>query len=410
MDAARYEAIARRPAEEGARESFPDGFPDPIDVPAARYTDPSFLALERTHVFESSWLFVAHDAQLPSPGDYLMLDALDRMGHPLFLIRGHDGRVRAFYNACRHRGGPLVDAPSGSVRGSLVCKYHAWTYDLEGNLLGFPEAKNFPRGRKSTCPPLAQVDCDHWGPLLFVKIAPGGPGLRAYLEPVASELDDLLGDAAADVHLADVRSLDIECNWKLPGDGNIETYHVPYIHRSSAALVLDESRTGQWLLPRGHSRMLVRFKFELPSDLGMPRFGGDTRLAELGIYSFHVFPNLSIVMGGPTSAFLISAFPLSVGRSAYQTHFLSPVPRSEATAEQIDRSVEANYRVLLEDLAALAPAQKSMACGVTDVLRLQYQERRIRYVHEEIDRRIGPERVPEALRVPPLLDAYVEKE
>jgi hypothetical protein len=65
--------------------------------------------------------------------------------------------------------------------------------------------------------------------------------------------------------------------------------------------------------------------------------------------------------------------------------------------------------VLLEDLAALGPAQKSMACGVTDVLRLQYQERRIRYVHEEIDRRIGPELVPEALRVPALLDDYIEE-
>jgi phenylpropionate dioxygenase-like ring-hydroxylating dioxygenase large terminal subunit len=409
MDAERYEAIAQRPAEESARDGFPEGFPDPIDVPAARYTDPAFLELERTHVLESSWLFVAHADQLPNAGDYLMLEALDRMGHPLFLVRGHDGRVRAFYNACRHRGGPLVDAPSGSVQTNLVCKYHAWTYDLDGNLRGFPEAKNFPRGRKSTCPPLERVDCDRWGPLLFVKIRSGGPGLREYLEPVASELDDLLGDKATDVHLADVRSVDIEGNWKLPGDGNIETYHVPYIHRNTAALGLDEKQTGQWLLPRGHSRMLIRFKFELPTDLPIPRFRGDTSLAELGVYSFHVFPNLSVVTGPPNSAFLISAFPLSVGRSAYYTHFLSPVPRTEETSKRIDQNVDANYAVLLEDLAALGPAQKAMACGATDVLRLQYQERRIRYVHEEIDRRIGPERVPEALRVPALLDDYVEE-
>jgi len=409
VDGARFQAITQRPTAEGARDAFPEGFPDPIDVPAARYTDPAFLELERTHVFESSWLFVAHAQQLPKAGDYLMLDALDRMGHPLFLLRGHDGRVRAFYNSCRHRGGPLVDQPSGSVAESLVCKYHAWTYDLEGHLRGFPEAKNFPRGAKSTCPPLKQVDCDCWGSLIFVKIASGGPGLREYLEPVASEMDDLLGEKATDVHLADVRSLDIECNWKLAGDANSETYHVPYLHRNSAALGLDEKQTGQWLLPRGHSRMLVRFKFEVPRDLPLPRFRGDTSLAELGVDSFHVFPNLTVVIGPPNVAFLISAFPLSVGRSAYYSHFLFAVPRSSENAALIDQSIDFTYAILLEDLAAIGPAQKSMACGATDVLRLQYQERRIRYVHEEIDRRIGPERVPAALRVPALLDDYVEE-
>jgi phenylpropionate dioxygenase-like ring-hydroxylating dioxygenase large terminal subunit len=409
MDAERRRAVAQLPTDESARDAFPSGFPHPIDVPAARYTDPGFLELERTHVLEASWLFVAHAEQLPAAGDYLMLDAAGRMGHPLFLVRGHDDRVRAFYNACRHRGGPLVDAASGSVGKSLVCKYHAWTYDLEGRLRGFPEAKNFPRGMKSTCPPLKQVDCDTWGSLIFVKIAPGGPGLRESLEPVASELDDVLGAASSDVHLAAVRSLEIECNWKLPGDGNIETYHVPYLHRDTAAPALDEKRTGQWLLPRGHSRMLVRFRFELPANLGLPRFSGDTSLAELGVYSFHVFPNLSVVLAGPNAAFLIAAFPVSAGRSVYTTHFLTPVARGDETAALIDRSVELNYGVLLEDLAALVPAQKAMACGAADVLRLQYQERRIRYVHEEIDRRIGSERIPEALRVPALLDRYVEE-
>jgi len=122
-----------------------------------------------------------------------------------------------------------------------------------------------------------------------------------------------------------------------------------------------------------------------------------------------VFPNLSVVVGGPTSAFLISAFPDGPDRCRYLAHFLSPVARSEATAQLIDASIEANWTVLLEDLACMAAAQKSMRCGAADVLRLQYQERRIRYVHEEIDRRIGPERVPEALRVPALLDDYVEE-
>jgi phenylpropionate dioxygenase-like ring-hydroxylating dioxygenase large terminal subunit len=410
MQRARYEAIVRRPDEESAREGFPAGFPEPIDVPAARYTDAAFLALEREHVFEASWLFAAHAGELPDPGDFVLLDAFDRIGHPLFLVRGEDGRIRAFYNACRHRGGPLVDAPSGSAGRRLVCKYHAWTYDLEGRLLGFPEAKNFPRGTKSACPGLAEVQCDRWGPFVFVKLAPGGKGLREHLEPVASELDGLLGERAGPVHFVGRKQLDVACNWKLTGDGNIETYHVPFVHRRSAAPLLDEQRTGQWLLPQGHSRMLIRFRQALPAELPLPRFAGDTALAELGIYSFHVFPNLSIVFGGPSFGFLITAFPDDVGRCSYLAHFFAPVARVEGTAQTMDALIDANWRVLLEDLASQTSAQKAMACGALDVLRLQYQERRIRYVHEEIDRRIGAERIPGRLRVPPLLERYVEKE
>jgi hypothetical protein len=155
--------------------------------------------------------------------------------------------------------------------------------------------------------------------------------------------------------------------------------------------------------------MLIRFRQELP-PLPLPRFAGDTSLAELGIYSFHLFPNLSVVFGGPGFGFLITSFPDGVGRCAYLAHFFAPIARSDETAAILDALIEANWRVLLEDLACQASAQKAMQCGALDRLRLQYQERRIRYVHEEIDRRIGAHRIPERLRVPALLDPFVEKE
>jgi len=408
METQRVEAIAQLPDKESCRDSFPVNFPNPIDVPAARYTDPVFFQLEVERVFGDSWLFVAHGGQVPNAGDYVKLEGLERMGHPIFLVRGNDGRVRAFYNACRHRGGPLIDQDQGSTGRNLICKYHAWTYDLEGELVGYPEAKNFPSGMKERCPGLASVACDSWGELIFVKLSQGGPTLREYLEPIASEVDSLVGDQSQGVYFSAVKSMGIPCNWKLPGDGNIETYHVPFLHRNSAAGFLDEKRTGQWLLPNGHSRMLIRFRGDKPEARG-PTFAGDTRLAELGVYSFHIFPNLSLVFGGAGFCFLISAWPEDPNRSLYATHFLSPIERTEESAAMVDARIEANWTVLLEDLDALGPAQKAMDCGVVDVLRLQYQERRIRYIHEEIDRRIGPDRVPEALRVPALLDSFIEE-
>jgi phenylpropionate dioxygenase-like ring-hydroxylating dioxygenase large terminal subunit len=399
--------LAHRPEYESSRRAFPSDFPNPIDVPAGRYVDEEFFALESKYVLERSWLFAAHTDELPEPGSFLRLDAFERLGHPLFLVRGRDGVIRALYNSCRHRGGPLVTEPTGSVARHLVCKYHAWTYDLTGKLLGFPEAKNFPTGYAAECPGLRQAACDTWGPLVFVRLSgEEGPTLREFLEPVATELEGAFGD---DVHFAAKREVDVDCNWKLTSDGNLEVYHVPYVHKDTASLVLDETRTGQWLLPRGHSRMLICFKHPLPERLPIQRFAGDTSLAELGIYSFHVFPNLSLVLGGPNFAFAISSLPDGPDRCRYTTHFLSPIPRTEQSAAKIDAFVDGNWAVLLEDLENLPYAQRSMRSGSTPTLRLQYQERRIRYVHEEIDRCVGTERVPLELRVPALLDDYVEE-
>lgn len=408
MSAPSLAEIAGRPEHESSRAAYPADFPNPIDVPAGRYVDPAFFALEREHVLERSWLFAAHADEIPEPGDFLRLDSFAGLGHPLLLVRGRDGEIRALYNSCRHRGGPLVTAPSGSVQRFLVCKYHAWTYDLGGKLMGFPEAKNFPLGYAAECPGLRTAACETWGPLVFVRIAEDGPTLREFLEPVASELDGLLGDAAAGVHFAGKRETAVECNWKLPGDGNLEVYHVPYVHQDSAAPLLDETRTGQWLLPQGHSRMLICFREPLAQELPIPRFTGDTSLAERGIYSLHVFPNLSLVMGGPNFAMAITTLPDGPHRCRYAAHFLSPVARSEESGGLIDAYVRANWDVLLEDLENLPHAQRSMASGATPLLRLQYQERRIRYIHEEIDRRMADVDVPAELAVPPLLDGYVE--
>ena len=90
--------ILTKAEEESNRRSYPEGFPELPLVPAARYADPAFAELERTLVFGKSWLFVAHTDELPDPGDYRLVEALPE---PIVLIRGHDGRIRAFYNTCK---------------------------------------------------------------------------------------------------------------------------------------------------------------------------------------------------------------------------------------------------------------------------------------------------------------------
>lgn len=128
MDSALVHTIKQQAEWGRTRDRAPDGFPALPPVPAVRYSDPHFFALERERVFGKSWLYVAHTSELPNPGDTLLLNQFPA---PLFLIRGRDQQMRCFYNTCQHRGAPLVQAGEPPVKGWLVCKYHSWAYQLD---------------------------------------------------------------------------------------------------------------------------------------------------------------------------------------------------------------------------------------------------------------------------------------
>ncbi len=406
MHATLTEAILDRGRRERERTAYPDGFPPIPPVPAARYADDSFAALEREHVFSSSWLFVAHSDELPEPGDYVLLRQLPK---PVLLVRGTDGIVRAFLNSCQHRGGPVVSDTAGHTGRRLVCGYHAWTYDLEGTLVGLPGAQDFQVD--TACLGLPPVRCEQWGSLVFVNLAEDAPPLLESLGDVGRELHDQIGGGpdVGPVHLGDRRSIAVDGNWKLTVDANIETYHVNTVHRNTAAVVLDQAATGIFLLRGGHSRMLVHRKEGTDFPIDLPEFPGASELAGCGIYSYHLFPNTSIVFGGsPALVFLISSWPLSPGRSLYDVHFLAATPADGPHARLVAALVDANWGVLLEDLENLPAIQRSVESGGLDHMTLSYQERRIYHQHEELDRRIGTDRVPEPMQVEPVLAPWVE--
>ena len=406
MDATLIDDILDRGRRERARTAYPEGFPVLPRVPAARYVDADFAALEREHVFARSWLFVAHADELPAPGDYVVLRQLPE---PVVLVRGADGAVRAFYNSCQHRGGPVVPDSAGNTGRRLVCGYHAWTYDLDGTLVGVPSGHDF--AVDAECLGLPRVRCEQWGAFVFVNLDGDAPPLLDALGTVGRELHDQLGggDQVGPVHLVDRRSIEVEGNWKLTVDANIETYHVNTVHRNSAARVLDQSATGIFLLPGGHSRMLVHSRDSGAFPIDLPAFPGANALAGCGIYSYHLFPNTSIVFGGtPALAFLISSWPLAPGRSLYDVHFVAATPPDGPNADLLAMLVDANWNVLLEDLGNLPSIQRSLSTGGLAGMTLGYQERRIYHQHEELDRRIGLERVPAALRVEPELAGWIE--
>jgi phenylpropionate dioxygenase-like ring-hydroxylating dioxygenase large terminal subunit len=407
MSATRIDAVKRQGVEEAARRVHPDGFPALPGVPAARYADPEFAALERAAVFGHAWLMVAHLDELPEPGDYRLVEQIPE---PVVLVRGDTGEVRAFYNTCQHRGAELVTDTCGNAGRRLTCPYHSWVYDLEGALVGYPEAQNFPAMDRS-CLALRSVRCETWGPLVFINLDDDAEPLVDFLAPVNDDLSELT-DLAGRLHLVNHPSLDVDVNWKLPVDANIETYHVNTVHRDSAGKVLDQASTGIQLLRNGHSRMLISLREGVPLTGTMPfppAFEGLGDLPDSGTFSYHVFPNLSIVFVGAGFLFLITNWPLPDGSSRYHIHWCSTLSSdTEEGAKANELFIGFNQRVLFEDLSVLPGMQTSLDAGTIDVVNLNYQERRIYHVHEAIDHTIGAEQIPEHLRVPPVLGPFIE--
>ena len=408
MSSSLVETVKERAHAERDRTAHPEEFPELPPVPAGRYADATFFALEREQVFGRSWLMVAHGDELPAAGDYRTIDHLAK---PIVLVRTDDGAINAFFNTCQHRGAALVTDEAGHAGRRLTCPYHSWVYALDGALVGYPDTHNFPPLDKE-CLSLQRVRCETWGPLVFVNLDDDAPPLREFLGPVGDDLSEL-SELAGRLHLVERTALDVDVNWKIPVDANIETYHVNTVHRNSAAKVLDQAATGIQLLHNGHSRMLITTRDDrsLAGLMPFPSvFEGVGDLPATGTFSYHVFPNLSIVFSSTGFMFFITNWPThGANASAYHVHFCSSLPMDSDEHSELNRQfAEINRSVLLEDLSVLPGMQRSVDAGTLESVRLGYQERRIYYLHESIDRVIGVERVPEHLRVAPVLGDHVE--
>jgi len=394
--------IRARAAAEAERHGGPRGYSPLPGIPAVRYGDPEFFALERRHVFGRTWLFAALETEIPNPGDLI---AIDHLAAPLFVARGFDGKIRGFYNSCRHRGTRLVAEGSSHVKKRIVCPYHAWSYELTGALASVAEPRDFPDLDRS-CLGLRSVRCDVWAGMAFVNLDDEAPPLRSTLGPVFDELDDEIGDGAVgtEVHLLRKYSYEIECNWKLGVDANLETYHVNSLHRATVSNVIDQRTTTIELFGGGHSRMFLRSRPEVNAELPVARFPHVGGLSAEGVLTYGLFPNVALVVS-PNLLFTTNSWPLAPTRTRYDIYFMGPEPITSETEATWDFVLGFNIGVIEEDVAVLAGMQKSIDAGGLEQMHLGYQERRIYQLHEEIDRRIGADELPDGLAVEIVLGA-----
>jgi choline monooxygenase len=143
---------------------------------AALFYRPAVLERERERVFARSWQLAAHAGELAGSGDHVVCTIADV---PLLIVRGADGVLRAFHNVCRHRAGPLA-TESGRGATTLRCRYHGWTYTLDGRLRAAPEMDG-ARGFDTGAIALAAAAVHEWQGLVFVTLAGERPPSRKSL-------------------------------------------------------------------------------------------------------------------------------------------------------------------------------------------------------------------------------------
>ncbi len=196
----------------------------PVRALEARYyTDPAVYAQEVQGLLARTWQFAGHESDAANPGDYFTFEIA---GESLFAIRGRDGTLRTFYNVCQHRAHQLLDG-NGTTR-VVVCPYHAWTYELTGELRAGPNIKSVPGfDRSSIC--LTEVRTEIFNGFVFVNLdddaAPMDdwfPGVRAELRAFVPHIDRLKPLEWVEIPEA--------CNWKVSVENYSECYHCALNH------------------------------------------------------------------------------------------------------------------------------------------------------------------------------------
>ncbi len=195
-------------------------------MPLAILSPDAFTSAEAYHreqraVFEASWVHVADVTDVPESGDYVP-GALG--GTPLLVMRGHDGQVRVFLNACPHRGAQLIDA-RGRCDKQLRCPYHAWSFASDGALRGVPHRDEFDCDLSDRN--LVAVRSAILGPMIFACLDAGAPPFERWAGALPAAVAALGIDRW---ELAFEHRYEVAVNWKVYVENGLEGYHIPVVH------------------------------------------------------------------------------------------------------------------------------------------------------------------------------------
>jgi phenylpropionate dioxygenase-like ring-hydroxylating dioxygenase large terminal subunit len=318
---------------------------------AALYTHAELLAFEQQHIFQKTWLYLGHCNTLMPSSNVRAIAIADKS---ILLIRGVDQQIRAFHNVCPHRAAAFCPEAGEYQLNYLVCPYHAWTYNLQGDLVGVPQEGRFASDFCRADYPLFPIQLEQWHGFVFICLSNEASPLQEYLGRIPTALN---GHAQSNIQLLVQKHYFVECNWKNYHDNTLCDYHVAIAHRTTLDPIqgpvsqyqhhfdpfvnlLYTPVTPEWL---SHNQVLKNLDEQ----------------SRNGFYTFGIFPNLHMVALPDGTLAWLRIDPITAETSMIHLEVYG-IPNVSPSADQLAQEFEA---FMLEDVAITKSVQKGYASG-----------------------------------------------
>lgn len=313
-------------------------------LPSHLYTEASAFAAEKENIFARSWQVVGHHGQVANAGDYFTTELVSE---PLLIVRGSDGKLRGFYNVCRHRAGPPAEG-CGS-RKLFRCGYHGWTYGLDGSLISATEIEGV-EGFRAEDFALVPVRVEEWFNFIFVNLNRDARPLRESLGELPQQAEKF---HFAEMRLFERRTYDMKCNWKTYVDNYLEGYHLPSVHPG-----LNRELDYNAYVVEPHAEYVRQFSPIRGAQAGdaTPRRYQEAR-EDLTTDYFWIFPNWMLNCY-PDNVSLNIVLPVETERTL--AIFEWYLPEKDHGTAAAKASVEFSDQIQIEDVGICEVVQKNL--------------------------------------------------
>lgn len=316
----------------------------PDRVAGRMYSDPEIFELEMKKIFEHTWVWVAHDSELPKAGSFKSTFVGSQ---PVIVTKDRRGAIHTMINRCRHRGASLCEQRTGHANG-FTCPYHAWSYGLDGKLRGIPYPDGYEGVMEKSELGLKKLRTESYAGMIFATLDDSIEPLEDFLGDAKLWIDRFMAQGGGyPIKVIGTHQFKFKGNWKIQLENTTDGYHFPIVHRSWMASV--DAETADMMsfmtdptavthdLGNGHSVMqMVPEHSDLEADDGteplQPRFDGlVAELRENGVDEASIRKLVHAVHG---TGFNLNLFP-NVSMSISFFRVLRPVSVDETYIEHV---------------------------------------------------------------------------